>query len=417
MALASLSSARPCRNAARRPRATPSAKASSDDDSASTRLLASASRTSRITARRVAIDFPRSPCATRPSQTRYCTGSGLSKPYARLVASISAWLDSAGIPSAIGSPGARGTIAKTMMLAPSSVGIASSRRRPTYAHTSPTLLHRDGRQVHEPALGLHEALHLGRQRPGILVVHDEDPRRVVHDDLVQLGQRLVLLADVKGALGLLDQLVGFGIDVGHRVDRDGHDGLAVEEASEAAPRLEKVPRDVPRVETLVVRGVEARAPAREQRVPLHRLQVDVDADVLEVLLDQLVHGQRQHLARARRRDEVHRLRGMLARVEAGLAQQLLGLGRVVAVRLLRLAEPRMTFVDDARGGNARVVEQALADAHTIQRIILGPADEPAVPPLLVQPQRVRPVLRVGGLRGLEARALWLRGGGPRPHLH
>src|SRR2546427_13009741 len=28
---------------------------------------------------------------------------------------------------------------------------------------------------------------------------------------------------------LLDQLVGFGIDVGHRVDRDGHDGLAVEE--------------------------------------------------------------------------------------------------------------------------------------------------------------------------------------------
>src|SRR5207247_972991 len=203
MALASLSSARPCRNAARRPRATPSAKASSDDDSASTRLFARASRTSRITARRVAIERPRSPCATRPSQTRYCTGSGLSKPYARLVASISAWLDSAGITAAIGSPGARCTIAKTMMLAPSSVGI---------------------------------------------------------------------------------------------------DALAVEEASEAAPRLEKVPRDVPRVETLVVRGVEARAPAREQRVPLHRLQVDVDADVLEVLLDQLVHGQRQHLARARRRD-------------------------------------------------------------------------------------------------------------------
>src|SRR5881409_957312 len=140
MALASLSSARPCRNAARRPRATPSAKASSDDDSASTRLFARASRTSRITA--------------------------------RLVASISAWLDSAGITAAIGSPGARCTIAKTMMLAPSSVGIVSSRRRPTYAHTSPTLLHRDGRQVHEPALGLHEALHLGRQRPGILVVHD-----------------------------------------------------------------------------------------------------------------------------------------------------------------------------------------------------------------------------------------------------
>src|SRR5207249_3723440 len=301
--------------------------------------FARASRTSRITARRVAIERPRSPCATRPSQTRYCTGSGLSKPYARLVASISAWLDSAGITAAIGSPGARCTIAKTMMLAPSSVGIASSRRRPTYAHTSPTLL-----------------------------------------------------------------------------DRDGHDGLAVEEASEAAPRLEKVPRDVPRVETLVVRGVEARAPAREQRVPLHRLQVDVDADVLEVLLDQLVHGQRQHLARARRRDEVHRLRGMLARVEAGLAQQLLGLGRVVAVRLLRLAEPRMTFVDDARGGDARVVEQALADAHAIDRIVRGLAHELAVPRLLVQPQRVRPVVRIGVQRDLEAHALELRDGVRRRHL-
>src|SRR5437773_12406651 len=105
---------------------------------------------------------------------------------------------------------------------------------------------------------------------------------------------------------------------------------------------------------------------------------------------------------------------MLARVEAGLAQQLLGLGRVVAVRLLRLAEPRMTFVDDARGGNARVVEQALADAHAIDRIVRGLAHELAVPRLLVQPQRVRPVVRIGVQRDLEARAPELRmesGGG------
>src|SRR5947209_14164951 len=163
MPLATLSSQRPCRKAASRPSAVPRPKASSDDETARIRLLASESRTSRITARGVAMERPRSPCATRPSQTRYCTGSGLSKPYAFFVASISALLDSAGITAAIGSPGARCTIANTMMLAPSSVGIASSRRRPTYAHTSPTLLHRDGRQVHEPALGLHEALHLGRQ--------------------------------------------------------------------------------------------------------------------------------------------------------------------------------------------------------------------------------------------------------------
>ena len=62
------------------PSPTPSPNASSEDDSASTRLLARASRTSRITGRRVAIDLPRSPWTTRPSQTRYCTGSGLSKP-------------------------------------------------------------------------------------------------------------------------------------------------------------------------------------------------------------------------------------------------------------------------------------------------------------------------------------------------
>src|SRR5205823_399564 len=382
MALASLSRARPCRKAASRPRASPSAKASSDDDSASTRLLASASRTSRITARRVAIDFPRSPCATRPSQTRYCTGSGLSKPYARLVASISAWLDSAGITAAIGSPGARCTIANTMMLAPSSVGIASRRRRPAYVHTTTTLADGHRGQVYEPALRLDEALHLGRQRARVLVVHDEDPRRVVHHQLVQPGQDLVLLRDVERALRLVDQLVGFRIDVGHRVDRDRHHRLGVEEAAKAAPRLQEIPRDVPGVESLVVRGLEAGAPAGEQRVPLHGLQVDVDADVLQVLLDQLVHRQRQHLAGARGGDQVDGLHGMLAGVEPGLLQQRLGLLGVVLVDFLGLAEPRMALVHDAGGGNARVVPQALADADAIDRVVRRLAHELVAPRLL-----------------------------------
>src|SRR3989442_14951503 len=100
---------------------------------------------------------------------------------------------------------------------------------------------------------------------------------------------------------------------------------------------------------------------------------------------------------------------MLARVEAGLAQQLLGPGRVVAVRLLRLAEPRMTFVDDARGGKARVVGEALAYAHAIDRIVRGLAHELAVPRLPVQPQRVRPVVGVGVQRDLGTRALEVRG--------
>ena len=78
--LAALSSARPCLNAASNPNATPSPNASNEDESANTRLFARASRTSRMTGRRVAIDLPRSPVTTRPSQTRYCTGSGLSNP-------------------------------------------------------------------------------------------------------------------------------------------------------------------------------------------------------------------------------------------------------------------------------------------------------------------------------------------------
>jgi len=154
--------------------------------------------------------------------------------------------------------------------------------------------------------------------------------------------------------------------------------------------------------------LEARAPAREQCVPLHRLQVDVDAHFLEVLLDQLVHRERQHLPRARRRDEVHRLGGMLGAVEAGLAQQILRLRRVVLVDLPGLAEPRVALVDDAGGGNARVVQQALADADAIDGVVGRLPHELVVPRLLVQTQRVRPVVGVGVQRDLKAAALELR---------
>src|SRR5919198_6586688 len=108
---------------------------------------------------------------------------------------MSALLASTGITADMGSPGARCTIAKTMMLAPSSVGMAKSSRRPTYAHTTktpPLLADADRREVHEPRLRRHEALDLRRHRARVQVVDNEDPRRVVDDDLVQLGQELVL---------------------------------------------------------------------------------------------------------------------------------------------------------------------------------------------------------------------------------
>src|SRR5262245_12398181 len=253
--LMSLSHTRPCRNAATSPSAMPNPKARSDADSARTRLFLSAADTSPSTGRRVTMDFPRSPCTTRPSQRRYWIGSGWSKPYDRLAASMSALLASTGMTAERGSPGARCTIAKTMTLAPSRVGIVRRSRRPTYAHTtaSPLLLpDADGGEVHEPGLRRHEAFDLRRERPRVQVVDNEDPRRVVDDDLVQLRQDLALAADVEGLRSLVQKPVHLGVDVRHRVHRDRHDRLRVEASSEGRPRLLEVERDVPGVHALVL---------------------------------------------------------------------------------------------------------------------------------------------------------------------
>src|SRR5687767_6971810 len=415
IALASLSMAVPWRKAATSPSANPRPNARTEEATARTRLFVSASRTSSMTGRRVAMDRPRSPWATRPSHRAYCTGSGASKPYARLTASISAWLASPGMTAAIGSPGARWTIANTMTLAPSKVGTASRNRRATNAHIF-LARHAHRREVDEPGLRLHEPLHLRRERARIEIVGHEDPRRVVDEDLVRPRQDGVLLLQIKRPLGLLDQLVHLGVDVRHRVHRDGHDGLRVEEPAEAAPRLEEVPGDVPRVEPFVVRRLEAGAPAGQQRVPLHGLEVDVEPHVAEILLDELVHRERQHLARARGGDEVHGLRGRLAVTVARLLEQRLGLGRVVRVGLLRVAEPRVALVRNARRRDARVVQEVLADADPIDGVVGGLAHELVVPRLLVEPQRVRPVVRIRVQRDLEARRLELGDRVGRRHL-
>src|SRR5687768_6394802 len=102
--------------------------------------------------------------------------------------------------AAIGSPGARWTIANTMTLAPSKVGTASRNRRATNAHIV-LARHAHRREVDEPGLRLHEPLHFRRQRAGIEVVGHEDPRRVVHEDLVRPRQDGVLLLQIKGPLG------------------------------------------------------------------------------------------------------------------------------------------------------------------------------------------------------------------------
>src|SRR5487761_1325207 len=55
------------------------------------------------------------------------------------------------------------------------------------------LLDRDVGEILVPALRRHKPLHLWRQGARIEVVHDEQPRRVVDNAAMRLGQQLALL--------------------------------------------------------------------------------------------------------------------------------------------------------------------------------------------------------------------------------
>ena len=82
------------------------------------------------------------------------------------------------------------------------------------------------------------------------------------------------------------------------------------------------------------------APVGEQRVPLDHVELDVDADVLQLLLHELVHRQRLHLAGARGAD-LHPQGQRPLRGVAGLGQQAPRLGLVGADVEGRVAPPGM----------------------------------------------------------------------------
>ena len=90
-----------------------------------------------------------------------------------------------------------------------------------------------------------------------------------------------------------------------------------------------------------LRGSGRVAPARQMLIsviPVDHLELDLDADLAEVLLDELVHRQRLHLARSpTARSGLDHQR--LGRAVARLGQQLLGRGRIVLHLEGRLAEP------------------------------------------------------------------------------
>src|SRR5260370_29533220 len=71
--------------------------------------------------------------------------------------------------------------------------------------------HRDRREVHEPALGLHESPDLRAHRAGPDVVRNIQKRGVVDGGRVQFGQRLVALGRIESLARFGHDLIEFGI--------------------------------------------------------------------------------------------------------------------------------------------------------------------------------------------------------------
>ena len=189
-------------------------------------------------------------------------------------------------------------------------------------------LHPDRRQILEPVLRLHELLHLRRQRVRVGVVDDPDQHGIVDDQRVRLRDQIVLLGGVERLLGLVDQRVHLRVLVAAPVDADRRDLVGGEEADDGVERIGGDIGDVVGGDAGVHLVGRALAPVRIERLELDHLEVDVDADLLEALLQKFVHRQRQHLAGAALRDDEGGLQRLCLGV-AGLLDQLLGRGQII----------------------------------------------------------------------------------------
>ena len=118
---------------------------------------------------------------------------------------------------------------------------------------------------------------------------------------------------------------------------------------------------------LVLGRAESSAVDGLDRAPLHGHRRHVDADGLEVALNQLHHRWRPHVAAAagRIRDS-----DAYAAAVAGLGQQLLRFGRIVAIALSHLrVEPRMAWVHPLVRRGGAVIEQRVAHAVFVDRVL------------------------------------------------
>src|SRR5437879_2998766 len=282
---------------------------------------------SSSTGRRVHSDSPRSPRATWPSQSTYCTYSGRSRPsLARSSAMSRAYAFSESM-SWTASPGmSRGSV-KTISEAISSDGIATSTRFATYRFSNARLAVEPGRQ----------------QAAAVVVAHVRSVvlERAFPDGDVHAGRHLhVVLLLGQVALDVVDQLAPLGNVEGAPL---AHEHVGDDRIVDVALVLQLV--GVVLADQEVVGLQEAGLRAERRRVELAveagrdvgtvLLLVDpgVDADDLEVLLHELrdVDQQRGAVVREAHAD------GKAVRI-AGRRQQSPGLGGIVTVILRALAE-------------------------------------------------------------------------------
>src|SRR5262249_10896474 len=135
----------------------------------------------------VRVEMPRSPWSRRPRKLRYCCQSGRSRPIWWRMLLIDSGEAVGPAITVAGAPGSSRSSEKTTVATPSSVGIATSARRTTYVTTPRCLLRAlGGRHPGRDELLVRQAddaLDLGRGHERVLLVVEEDPRRVVPDDL------------------------------------------------------------------------------------------------------------------------------------------------------------------------------------------------------------------------------------------
>ncbi len=171
-------------------------------------------------------------------------------------------------------------------------------------------------------------------------MHHPHKERLVDFLGVDLGQERIALTGVKCLRGGVEQLVDLRVAVVAPIDPVGRGQVRAQKAGKARIGILRGVAHIDGVGAQGLLGLGPGAPAVEQALPFHDLELDVDANFLEVLLQVLIHGQGQHLPRATRGNE-HLHFDRFVRAVTGFGQQFHSRIRVVFELEARLAKPRI----------------------------------------------------------------------------